>query len=304
MTTALAVQSKSYDVYHRTGSSQQEPVSIVVDPEFESRIPPTNSAEHALLEASIRESGGIRDKISIWMCDGTMTLLDGHTRLSVLAKLSATDDEFKKIYADIRMYDTESIPDRDAALLWIEENQLSRRNLTDDQRAMVWASISIQRSKVETARKLAKARAAKDSMLDTSSNIATLPKIHTLKSVTQESGLPERAIRAAMKLEKTNPDFAARVRKGDLKLREAKKVTAVKDNRTKYSEKDYFARIGRALATSLIDKRLTELADMKRADFTPEARAGLKNLISNLHEVEKRARGFVHQFKEILERYE
>lgn len=301
MTTALAVQLKTYDVYHRTGSSQQKPVCIVVDPEFESRIPPSGTAEHALLETSIRESGGIRDKISVWMCDGTITLLDGHTRLSILAKLNATDSEFKKIYADIRMYDVESIPDRDAALLWIEENQLSRRNLTDDQRTMVWASISIQRSKVETARKLAKARAAKDSMLDTSSNIVTLPKIHTLKSVTQESGLPERALRAAMKLEKTNPDVAARVRKGDLKLREAKKVTAVKDNRTKYSEKDYFARIGRALATSLIDPRLTELTNMKQKDITPEARQGLENLIENLRDVEKRARSYMQRFKDILE---
>jgi hypothetical protein len=301
MTTALAVQLKTYDVYHRAGSPQQKPVRIVVDPEFESRIPPSGAAEHALLETSIRESGGIRDKISVWMCDGTANLLDGHTRLNILARLGETQEEFKKIFADIRMYDTETIPDRDAALLWIAENQLSRRNLTDDQRTMVWASISAQRSKIEQARTLAKARAAKTSVLDNVSNIETPAKVHTLKAVMEESGLPERALRAAMKLEKTNPDVAARVRKGDLKLREAKKVTAVKDNRTKYSEKDYFARIGRALAVSLIDPRLTELANMNQKDVTPEAREGLANLIENLRDVEKRARSYTQRFKEILD---
>jgi hypothetical protein len=123
-----------------------------------------------------------------------------------------------------------------------------------------------------------------------------------LEMLVKDSGLSERALRAAMNLEKTNPDVAARVRKGDLKLREAKRVVAAKDSRTKYSEKDYFARIGRALATTLIDPRLTELANIKKKDFTPEAKEGLQKLILNLKEVSERARQHVAALKNTLER--
>jgi len=125
-----------------------------------------------------------------------------------------------------------------------------------------------------------------------------------LETLVQESGLPERALRAAIKLEKTNPDVAARVRKGDLKLRDAKCAVPRKDARTKYSEKDYFARIGRALATTLLDPRLTELANIKKKDFTPEAKEGLQRLILNLKEVGERAQQHVAALKTTLERCE
>ena len=114
--------------------------------------------------------------------------------------------------------------------------------------------------------------------------------------------MPERALRAAIKLEKTNPDVAARIRKGDLKLREAKRAVGMKDSRTKFSEKDYFARIGRALETTLIDPRLTELANIKKKDFTPEAKEGLQKLILNLKGVSERARQHAAALNKVLER--
>jgi len=108
--------------------------------------------------------------------------------------------------------------------------------------------------------------------------------------------------KALHSLQKTNPDIAARVLKGDLKLREAKRMTAVKPMREKYSEQDYFGRIGRMLATTLIDQRLTDLANMKKKDFTPEAKEGLTKLILNLRDVEKRALAHADAFKAVLKR--
>jgi hypothetical protein len=266
-------------------------MNLTIDSEFNALLPLPSEQELAVLRESILREG-CREPLTVWKTDDDQRIIvDGHNRYRICMELKK-DPPFQN----------KKFPSREEAKLWMLEHQLGRRNLTDDQRTMVWASIATQRSVVAKARQLEAARAAKNTGLDNVSNPE--PKVNTLRTVMQESGLPERALRAAMKLEKTNPAVAARVRRGDLKLREAKKFTAVKDNRTKYSEKEYFARIGHALALTLRDKRLTELVDMKKKDFTPEARDGLKSLIANLHDVEKRARGFVHQFQDILERYE
>ncbi|MGA7914092.1 MAG: ParB N-terminal domain-containing protein [Candidatus Acidiferrales bacterium] len=241
-----------------------------------------------LRESILRE--GCREPLTVWKTDDDQRIIvDGHNRYNICMELKLEPPFQKKKFSS-----------RDEVKLWMLEHQLGRRNLTDDQRTMVWASIAAHRSVVAKARQLEAARAAKNTGSDNVSHPE--PKVNTLKAVTQESGLSERALRAAMKLEKTNPDVAARVRKGDLKLREAKKVTAVKDNRTRYSEKDYFARIGRALATSLIDKRLTELANMKKKDFTPETKQGLQNLILNLKDVKTRAQEHIDALNKTLER--
>ena len=119
-----------------------------------------------------------------------------------------------------------------------------------------------------------------------------------------EVTLPEamKAINLAKKLEPINPTVAARVRSGDLEPRDAERITAKKGLRTKYSEPDYFARIGRALAATLLDPRLTELADIKKKDFTPAAKDGLQNLILNLKEVKTRAQQHIDALNKALER--
>jgi hypothetical protein len=120
--------------------------------------------------------------------------------------------------------------------------------------------------------------------------------------VVKESGFSERVIRTAIKLEKTNPEVAARVRNGTLKVRDAKKTIPKKNLRTKYSEPDYFARVGRALATTLLDPRLAELANIEKKDFTPAAKQGLQNLILNLKEVKTRAQKHIDALNKTLER--
>jgi hypothetical protein len=217
-------------------------------------------------------------------------IVDGHNRYRICIDLKKEPPFQNKKFAS-----------RDEVKLWILTHQLGRRNLTDDQRTAIWASIGIQRAKVSRETQLRNARAAKTSVGDTSSP-TTESQPRVLATLTKESGLPERALRAAIKLEKTNPEVAARVRKGDLKLRDAKRVTAVKPTREKYSEQDYFARIGRMLATALIDPRLKELATMKKKDFTPEAKGGLEKLILNLKDVEKLARAHADALKAVLKR--
>src|SRR5437899_9532040 len=111
---------------------------IVVDPEFAGLVQPLHPDELRQLEANIRRDG-IREPLSIWTADGsTPTLLDGHNRRAIALAMGLTEVPVHFI----------KLPDRDAALLWIEECQAGRRNLTDDQRAMIWASILTRRTKV------------------------------------------------------------------------------------------------------------------------------------------------------------
>jgi hypothetical protein len=85
-----------------------------VDGEFAVLIAPLSSEERQQLEANLI-AHGCRDALVVWRG----LLLDGHNRLAICNRHEIS-------------YDTAEIelPDREAAKLWIEENQIGRRNLS------------------------------------------------------------------------------------------------------------------------------------------------------------------------------
>ena len=89
----------------------------VVDPEFKALILPLSDAESEQLEANIVQDG-CRDPLVVWRG----ILLDGHHRLEICQRLNLP-------YQTVAI----SLPDRVAAMDWIDANQLGRRNLTPDQ---------------------------------------------------------------------------------------------------------------------------------------------------------------------------
>lgn len=89
-----------------------------IDKEFADLIPPLTPEEFNGLEASILAEG-CRDSLVVW----NGTLIDGHNRYKIC---SEHDIPFSIIERDFT--------DRDSAMLWIIQNQLSRRNLNDFQR--------------------------------------------------------------------------------------------------------------------------------------------------------------------------
>lgn len=94
-------------------------MSIRIDEEFKSLIPPLSADEYAQLEKNIVKDG-IRDPLVVWpQDDGTEILLDGHNRWNIAAKHGGIP--FKTVKMDFGV--------RDAAKLWIIRNQLGRRNL-------------------------------------------------------------------------------------------------------------------------------------------------------------------------------
>jgi DNA modification methylase len=136
-------------------------IELIVNPELKKHIPPLKPYEYQALEQSIINEG-CRDDIIIWynkadepekmycqnccqevipklsdgsyqcsVCDATIsiakyTIVDGHNRNEICQR---HDIEFK---TEIHEFDNiEDVKD------WIDENQLGRRNLTDDQRRLI-----------------------------------------------------------------------------------------------------------------------------------------------------------------------
>lgn len=89
--------------------------NVVIDPEFESLIPPLAEDEYRGLEESIL-ADGVRDALVVWSAYGI--LLDGHNRKRICDQ-HGIDYPVNEILLD----------DRRAARIWIRNNQMSRRNL-------------------------------------------------------------------------------------------------------------------------------------------------------------------------------
>ena len=92
-----------------------------IDKEFADLIPPLTEEEYKGLEQSIL-SEGCRDALVVW----NNTLVDGHNRYKICT-------EHNIAYLTV----TKDFEDRNAAMLWMMNNQLSRRNLNDFQRVEI-----------------------------------------------------------------------------------------------------------------------------------------------------------------------
>lgn len=94
---------------------------MIVDKEFKSLIDPLTREELEGLEQKILTEG-FKGKVVVWQEQDI--LLDGHNRVAICKKHNI---KYDKRYI--------SLPDRNAAINWIIDNQLSRRNLSPNQAA-------------------------------------------------------------------------------------------------------------------------------------------------------------------------
>lgn len=94
---------------------------LTIDFEFQSLIPPLSDDEFKLLEKSVLTEG-VRDPIITW--DGV--IIDGHNRYTICQKHGI---RFKTA--------SREFSSRDAAKIWIIENQFGRRNLSKYDRSVL-----------------------------------------------------------------------------------------------------------------------------------------------------------------------
>jgi len=94
----------------------------IIDPEFRGLIPPLEAEERAQLEQNILTARKCHDAIITW----EHIIIDGHNRYEICVNHG--------IEFEIQEMD---FPSREAVKVWILENQLARRNLTDAMRIEV-----------------------------------------------------------------------------------------------------------------------------------------------------------------------
>lgn len=109
-------------------------MSITIDKEFESLIPPLSTEEFRQLEENCVKEG-IRDALITW----NGILIDGHNRFKIAAKHGLHWNERQMEFMD-----------RDSAKAWIIRNQLGRRNLKEWDRFDLAKSLeAIERNKAK-----------------------------------------------------------------------------------------------------------------------------------------------------------
>ena len=92
-------------------------------------IPPLKEEESLLLEQSIREEG-VREPLLLWATpEGEHVLVDGYNRYRIIKKI---EGEGRTVKYGVKYLD---FPDLDAVKDWMLQNQLGRRNLTNEQRS-------------------------------------------------------------------------------------------------------------------------------------------------------------------------
>lgn len=104
---------------------------IVIDQEFKALIPPLSNEEFSQLEANII-ADGCRDPLVLW----GNTIIDGHNRYEIC--------ETNGI--EYRTHNIE-LENREAALDWIDANQLGRRNLSPDVMSLIRGRMYNRRKK-------------------------------------------------------------------------------------------------------------------------------------------------------------
>lgn len=186
-----------------------------LDAEFKRLIPALLPDEFKQLEANILQDGEIRNPLVIWRTGGQNILIDGHNRLKISEKHGLKYSTTEK-----------KLVDRDHAKLWIAENQLGTRNLTDDQRSIIANDVREFRSIINQNEKMAKARDIKEKPILAKTTKIEPPK-NARKEVAKESKLPERKIRLAQEIKKADPKLPEMVRAGEVTLVEAKKIASL-----------------------------------------------------------------------------
>ena len=181
-----------------------------IDPEFHSLIAPLKPEERRQLESNLLAEG-CRDALVVW----NSIVLDGHNRLEICTRHHIA-------------YKTSNIelPNREAAKLWIEQNQLGRRNLSPDQRAAIAFRILQRRvaiSKRECARKGGLAGGAgrsRISLVAASSTKQERPRQREIAAV--QLGVSARNVRVISEIAKQSSALVEQIVAGTLTIKKAK----------------------------------------------------------------------------------
>ena len=179
-------------------------MSIYIDKEFESLIPPLSADEFKQLEENCCRDG-IRDPLILWpQEDGNNILIDGHNRWRIAAKHGGMSFTTKCM----------EFKDRDEVKVWIITNQLGRRNLKE------WQRFDLNKE-LEVIEKN-KAKDRQGTRTDIVPTLAQSEKGRTRDKMAERIGVSHGTYDKMKRIdEMATPHVKAAVRRGDISINRA-----------------------------------------------------------------------------------
>lgn len=176
--------------------------TLNIDPEFRDLIPPLAEEERKLLEDSI-VAGGCESPLFIW----NGIIVDGHNRYEICRKHSIRFAVIEKDFTD-----------RDAALMWIIQTQLGRRNLTTYQKG----ELALRFEPLIKAQAKEK-QGQRTDLMNIPKNSAECPAdSETRQQLGKLAGVSHDTIKKVKKLtESADDDTKQKLRRGDVSINKA-----------------------------------------------------------------------------------
>jgi len=178
----------------------------IISQEFKSLIPPLTPEERWQLEQNILSCRRCHDAIILW----NGIILDGHNRFEICVR-HGVEFQIKEI----------PLESRDAAKLWILDNQLGRRNLTDASRIEIaLLKAELLREKAQKNQSIGGRRGgSKGHKLLSKVSKSGVERIHVQKATADEAGVSEGTLYNYLQIKQHgNPALLAAVQSGQLKI--------------------------------------------------------------------------------------
>lgn len=187
---------------------------LIIDPEFEGKIPPMSDDSFDGLRADILRDGYVRDPLVVWKEENV--LLDGHHRWKVIRE---NPDVLEGKYS----IDYMSFPDRWAAIAWICANQLHRHNLTDIQ------MVKLLQEEHDARKRIQGGTGANQYTSEQSGEIHHSAKDNKIRQeIATEHGITPAAVRTAVEVGRgidkaatVDPEFKLEVLSGKVKAKKS-----------------------------------------------------------------------------------
>ena len=246
---------------------------LIVDPEFESLIPPLSEEEFKQLRDEIIDWGECRDPLIVWnentKAPGDLIILDGHNRWRVIQEFIETDAPISFEYR------CEIFHSREDAKAFMIRNQLGRRNLPNYERARL--ALQLKPLLAEEAKAKQAATLKQNSTVNQKSDER---EINTNKELAKAAGVSHDTIHKVDVIEqKAAPEIKEQLRKGEVSInkvynfirrqepeRARPKLTIIRDDSSPYKPEEYSWRNPKADKAEF-DKKLKSIAaDMETTD--------------------------------------
>lgn len=185
-------------------------MNIRISDELRAYVDPLTSHEYAALERSILAEG-CRDALVLW---GDV-LIDGHNRHAICQKHGIA---FKTVQND-------SFATIDDVALWMIDNHLARRSVSDFQRGM----LALRKKAILAARAKAQKEAEPEAKAEEAPEAAPeRPPLSTREEIAKVAGISSNAVSRIEKIQKAAaPELVEAVRTGTISLNAAAAVASL-----------------------------------------------------------------------------